>query len=223
MTTVSPQPRELTLRQRIVDVARSLFVEHGYHGVSMRQIAEAVGISKAGVYYHFADKESLFVAVLLDGISRVSEIVADARRDRDAPVAVQLALFFEGLLDEVERQLASVRLANGELRHLNDEARRTVTDRYLEDFVEPLRSMLAEAMERGELRPMDPEIGTRVLLGMTYPFLRSAERDTVSEDVADLVAMFMFGAALQKDPNSRAASPSASRNQTAKDRDGTNR
>jgi AcrR family transcriptional regulator len=223
MTTVSPQPRELTLRQRIIDVARPLFVERGYHGVSMRQIAEAVGISKAGVYYHFADKDGLFAAVLIDGIERVSEILANARRDRATPFAVQLAVFFEGLLDEADRQLASVRLANGELRHLSAEVRQTVNERYTEDFVEPLRSMLGEAMERGELRPMNPDVGTRVLLGMTYPFLLSTGHRTVSEVVADLVAMFMFGAARQDDPNSRAASPSALRKDIAKDREGSSK
>ena len=51
-------------REDILRQATRLFIAHGYSGLSMRRIAEAVGISKAGIYYHFRDKESLFLAIL---------------------------------------------------------------------------------------------------------------------------------------------------------------
>ncbi len=47
-------------REKILEQARQLFASQGYRGLSMRQIAEVVGISKAGIYYHFKDKEDLF-------------------------------------------------------------------------------------------------------------------------------------------------------------------
>ena len=46
----------LDLRARILAEATRLFVVYGYNGISMREIAEAVGVSKAGQYYHFKDK-----------------------------------------------------------------------------------------------------------------------------------------------------------------------
>ena len=44
-------------RQEILAQARHLFLEQGYHGLAMRSIAEAVGVTKAALYYHFKDKE----------------------------------------------------------------------------------------------------------------------------------------------------------------------
>ena len=51
---------------RIVDVAYALFLRQGYHGTSMRQIADAAGITMGGIYNHFAGKEAIWEAVLAD-------------------------------------------------------------------------------------------------------------------------------------------------------------
>ncbi|MEQ1569328.1 MAG: TetR/AcrR family transcriptional regulator [Myxococcota bacterium] len=46
-------------RQRILDAARQLFVEHGYDQVTMREIARRIEYSPTAIYLHFADKEAL--------------------------------------------------------------------------------------------------------------------------------------------------------------------
>jgi AcrR family transcriptional regulator len=51
-------------RTVIVDVAFQLFLENGYHGTSMRQIADKAGLALGGIYNHFASKEEIFAAVL---------------------------------------------------------------------------------------------------------------------------------------------------------------
>jgi TetR/AcrR family transcriptional regulator, cholesterol catabolism regulator len=50
-------------RHRILDVAESLFQARGYNAVTMRDIAKAVGMRQASLYYHFSSKEELFVSV----------------------------------------------------------------------------------------------------------------------------------------------------------------
>jgi len=46
-----------------------LFARSGYAGVSMRDIAGAVGISGAALYHHYADKQSLYVATMAHAFS----------------------------------------------------------------------------------------------------------------------------------------------------------
>jgi AcrR family transcriptional regulator len=58
----SPEERE-KLRTRILDAARSLFVERGIEAVSMREIARQINYSATTLYHHFADKEALLQAV----------------------------------------------------------------------------------------------------------------------------------------------------------------
>jgi len=52
-------------RLAILDAASSLFIEQGFHGTSMRQIARRAGITVGGIYNHFEGKEQIFEQVLL--------------------------------------------------------------------------------------------------------------------------------------------------------------
>ena len=53
-------------RLAIEDAAVELFMEHGYHATSMRQIAEHAGLALGGIYNHFASKDELFEAIIID-------------------------------------------------------------------------------------------------------------------------------------------------------------
>lgn len=49
----------------IIQAAYELFLEHGYHGTSMRQIAQRAGLVVGGIYNHFQGKEAVYQAVLM--------------------------------------------------------------------------------------------------------------------------------------------------------------
>jgi len=52
-------------RDRLIEAALQQFVAHGYHGASMRQIAEAAGLALGGIYNHFSSKEEMLKAVIM--------------------------------------------------------------------------------------------------------------------------------------------------------------
>ncbi|MGD0882377.1 MAG: TetR/AcrR family transcriptional regulator [Acidimicrobiales bacterium] len=54
-----------TTRDRILDISLELFSTQGYDKTSLRQIAERLGFSKAAIYYHFASKEDILMALHL--------------------------------------------------------------------------------------------------------------------------------------------------------------
>ena len=62
--TISPTKGERT-RQNIIDAAHMLFVEQGFAGTSMRQIAERSGLALGGIYNHFPNKEAIFTEVII--------------------------------------------------------------------------------------------------------------------------------------------------------------
>ncbi len=64
MTFAEPARRENT-REEIILAAYNLFLENGYHGTSMRQIAQRAGIALGGIYNHFASKEEIFTTIFL--------------------------------------------------------------------------------------------------------------------------------------------------------------
>lgn len=82
-------------RDRILRVARDLFIQKGVQKTSLQDIAEELGITKPALYYHFASREELlraFVAPLIDGGQRFLE-----EQERKAPVDPRALL--EGFFD----------------------------------------------------------------------------------------------------------------------------
>lgn len=61
---MTQEERSEKSRQQILDAALKLFSHNGYGATSVRDIAEAAGLSKGNVYHHFPDKESVFRALL---------------------------------------------------------------------------------------------------------------------------------------------------------------
>lgn len=67
MTTTATEPSpapNLSRREQILDAAVELFATSGYRGTSVAAVAERVGITDAGVLYHFKTKEELLLGVL---------------------------------------------------------------------------------------------------------------------------------------------------------------
>ncbi|MGH3232373.1 MAG: TetR/AcrR family transcriptional regulator [Streptosporangiaceae bacterium] len=73
-------------RGQLIEVATSLFADHGYEGTSIEAVLAAAGVSRGALYHHFAGKEALFTAVLLAISDRVTAEVTDAIRDCTDPV-----------------------------------------------------------------------------------------------------------------------------------------
>ena len=71
--------------RHILDAAAALFCEKGYHATSMRDIAQAVSMLPGSLYYHFASKEDVLVAVYEEGVRMISAAVKDAVAQQTAP------------------------------------------------------------------------------------------------------------------------------------------
>jgi AcrR family transcriptional regulator len=62
-------------RQRIQDVALELFAEQGYEKTSLREIAEALDVTKAALYYHFKTKEDILISLFQDLTRPMDELI----------------------------------------------------------------------------------------------------------------------------------------------------
>src|SRR5947209_10496300 len=81
---------ETSLRARIVEQARTLFLDHGYSKVSTIEIAEALGISKKTLYKEFDSKEEILRAVILPKLKESTERLDAAINDRTLPFPEKL-------------------------------------------------------------------------------------------------------------------------------------
>lgn len=72
-------------RQAILDAAKRLFEERGYDATSLRAIAEAVGTTKAAVYYHFPAKEQMLLELTRPMLDGLADLVARLRDEETRP------------------------------------------------------------------------------------------------------------------------------------------
>jgi len=183
-------------RQRILEEATRLFVRFGYHGVSMREIAEATGLSKPALYYHFKDKEDLILAILNENLTQVGDIV-QACRQNEVSARGRIRAMTQAFFEQPVEQRAVIYLATREIAHLSEAARAQFGEVYRQVFVGQIAAILEEGIQSGELRPMDTHLGTWVLLGMLYPFFfpgqeRQGERRPLA--VESILSIFFDGA-----------------------------
>ncbi|MBZ0278748.1 MAG: TetR/AcrR family transcriptional regulator [Anaerolineae bacterium] len=80
------ESEKLELRQAILDAAVKLFVEHGYSGFSLRQVAEQVGYSPGTIYLYFSDKDDLLFNVADAGFRRFQAFQQEAAARSDDPL-----------------------------------------------------------------------------------------------------------------------------------------
>lgn len=107
----------------ILDAALACFVEHGYHGTSIRTIAAAAGLSVPGLYHHYPSKQALLVATVtsaMEDLWRRSVAALDEAGD-DVPRRLDLLVECLVLFHAHRRELAFI--AYNEIRSLAGEAR----------------------------------------------------------------------------------------------------
>jgi AcrR family transcriptional regulator len=106
-------PRQDNRRQNILEAAARLFARQGYHATSMRDIAAAAEMLPGSVYYHFASKEALLLAVYVEGVARIAAHVDAAvtkKRTPDARLEAACAAHLEMLLDRSDYAQVVVRV-----------------------------------------------------------------------------------------------------------------
>jgi TetR/AcrR family transcriptional regulator len=72
------------LRNKLISIATRLFAERGLHGVSIRELSKAAGVSISMISYHFGGKEGLYSSVLQEQFSGFDYIEEIDAADSDA-------------------------------------------------------------------------------------------------------------------------------------------
>jgi AcrR family transcriptional regulator len=188
----SPEP---DLRGRILFTAKSLFIQHGYHGLAMRQIAESLNVSKPALYYHFKDKEELFLAILTNYLDEM-ETALDRIAAEPVTCREKIRNFMEYIFLQPSEQRAIIRLASQEMGQLSDTARKAFERIYREKFIGKIEAILLAGMQAGEFKPVRPEVATWTLLGLMYPYFYPAHAGKAGlsvETIHEIITVYMDG------------------------------
>lgn len=107
---LSATPKGEQATSTILDAAENLFLTQGYHGTSMRHIAQAAGYrSVSALYNHFGDKETLFIALLesRSPYGEIFEAISTVEGDR---AEVVLTKIFHQMTEFMDKNISFLQL-----------------------------------------------------------------------------------------------------------------
>ena len=99
--------RRATTRRALLDAARSLFADKGYHGTAAEEIVGRAGLTRGALYHHFEDKKDLFRVVVDEMEGEIDEEIEAAERAQSSlPEAVMAGYraFVDAVLDPEMRR-----------------------------------------------------------------------------------------------------------------------
>lgn len=164
-TRVGRPPKIENAKQRILDHAARLFAEKGYETSSLAELAERLGLTKPALYNYFASKQEVYDAIILATLSGLVETVTSAVVQETSPPAklrrfmMSHARYFEAHHHGFVTML--IGFGGMDSMKLREEALalRSEHERLL-------RAIVAEGVETGVFRSVDPVTAGRAVLSL---------------------------------------------------------
>jgi TetR/AcrR family transcriptional regulator of autoinduction and epiphytic fitness len=160
----------------ILKGAMEEFLKHGYAGSSMDKVAKASGVSKATVYSHFGDKESLFNAVMHDLAQERLKDSIDAQQPQfsgQSPQEVLSAIATKIVTNATQDSIVQdfMRIIIGESGRFPELAKA-----YVNNLAKPTIETLTQYLKvHPELTIEDPEATVRIMMGSLVYFIMLQE------------------------------------------------
>ena len=161
MTT--QQPRAQERRHRILDAALRTFSRRGYRDTSVDEIAEGSRTSKGGVYFHFPNKEAIFLALLNRSTAHLLERIETAMAAQEDPIAKADAALLT-VLRTFANHRALARLFMLEALGAGREFHQRMSE-IRSEFAAIIQRQLDDAVRQGILQPLDTEVAGRAWFG----------------------------------------------------------
>lgn len=150
---------EVDTKQRILDCSLALFSEKGFRGVSIREIAKAVGIKESSIYNHYAGKQAIIeeicsrfsqsLAFAHPPLARVEEMLAGMR---PREVFRAFILSYGGSIDPQMGQMAKIVFSE---QFHQETVRRIFLEQFVENSAAYYDQVLSLMMQKGRIRPCD--------------------------------------------------------------------
>jgi len=143
-------------KKEIIHTAAQLFKEKGYNAVSMRDLAQKLGIKAASLYNHIASKQEILGIIVLEVAEHFTEHM-ERTFPKESSATQKLEAIIESHIEITLQKTDFLACMNNDWMHLNEADRK----RYLElrnMYEYQVREILQDGMAAGELKQTDLEI-----------------------------------------------------------------
>lgn len=184
-------------RERVLDAAEKLFMEHGYDRVSMRDIAALLGVRQAALYYHAPEgKSQLFMMVVERNMERQRKGLESVIEAAPHELHAQLTAISLWLVDHMPIDM--IGMLRSDAAQTGDNGAQLFAH-VSRSIMAPILRVVMEAQERGEVRDMEPtalagmliaNMNWTALLTHYFPIGRPKEQMIESQ-----ISVLLYGAA----------------------------
>lgn len=189
-TSAKTRPsRSDSQREAILDAASLLFIEKGFGGTNINDIADAVGMTRTALYYYFPSKESMLEALTREVTERASDLTKKVAQRSELPPDEglrQLILHHAGLILAHPLQFRVVERSESSLPEAQRQTAQTARRAVRDDFVNVIRSGISQ----GVFRPVDADVAAFSIIGMCNwcAWWFDSRRGEPIEPIAELIA-----------------------------------
>jgi AcrR family transcriptional regulator len=200
----SPFGRVLSTDERkylVIEAAARLFESKSFHGTSIQQIADEIGVTKAAIYHYVDSKEQMLYEIHDTFITTLLEDATTFVAGEDDP-AKQLQFFIRSIFSVVADYRPYVRAFFGDFSNLSSEWRAQIKDKR-DRYEQLVEHSLEVGIDRGIFDlPMSPRLGALFVFGAcnwSYQWMET-DGDSTPDELADIwfqVHMKAFGPGAQ--------------------------
>lgn len=149
--------KSTTTIANILEEAKRLFVSKNYADVTMLDIAEAAQVTKGALYHHFANKEALYVAMMLVYLQEKQVILRPAV-ERDGTCRERLYHLTLNFLNLSPEEQAMMKLVRRDINIFRDPIRNKLIRAYQAALSEQVEAIIRDGICDGELVDTDPRL-----------------------------------------------------------------
>jgi AcrR family transcriptional regulator len=182
-------------RKKILETAAKVICDKGYEGTSIQDIAEATGLTKAGLYHHIRSKEHLLHEIINYGMDVFEEQVLDQVMAIADPLERLKSCMEKNILLVTHGWSKEVIIILHEHATLHGQARAQINARK-KRYVHFLENSFAEAMRAQRIRRVQPKVAAFAFLGMVlwiYKWFRADGEVSEAELVKEMQNVFFGG------------------------------
>ena len=187
---------------KIIEAAKELFLENGYHETSMSAIAQNADLGKGTLYWHFDSKDDLFQSIVTREAKSILRELNEIKK-KDLSAEEIMKKFIKLRLKRIDENKKTTQMFMDGENFINEELKKTMIDIF-RSFIDILEDIIKRGINEGIFHTSNPEKAASAFLGMingicsTIIFENRGDID-IEENTEFIYELFLNGLQKQKE------------------------
>jgi AcrR family transcriptional regulator len=196
-------------RSEILAAAARLISRRGYHAVSITDISQAVGLSKATIYHHFSSKEQILATIIEGTLRRLNQHIRTRLHDCLTPEDALIA-FVTSQAEFFEANIAEFAVTIARTEGIEAPEQQETINQLRIEYESMLEAVITDGIVSGCFRPFEADVIERAVLALVYwlgRWYRPGGRHTATHIASDHVILLLQGLKCTPDNSDRPKNP----------------